>query len=426
MAIKNDKPLSEEERQTAEMAAKDVPAVDDAAPPVDDAAPAAEAVEAEPVETPRQRIARRFNEKRKEEAGDDESGTIYDQAAAEDGAPVVAKPTEDKPAPKPAEEPAADEPIIKLKVHGREIELPHSEVVKQAQISLATSAAERALADLTRQVNEQRANLSPPAPRTATNGDGRQATTPTEPAPTRPTQLDPARLAEIAEDIRNGTDEDASKALLNLVTEITEAVKPAATQPADLARVVSQTVDARIAGNRERETINEALAQFAIDYPEIAGDEDFETVTYRRAVGEMLTDIEKAGASPRKMAELRDANVVEIAAAHSKLRNFTAQDGSQPYAGVVRSYGEVLKAAGDHVRTKIGGRAPQAQKPQPGTTTALSARTDLKRTLTPQPKVTQHRTRASAETPPGGSPDPKSAVQRISQLRRGIRPAAGA
>lgn len=431
-------PATEADKNAAELRTQDTPATDDGIQqPEAGADPEAAASgedgtgqdQPEKAESPRDRLARRYAEKRKEEI-EGQGGTIYDQAAQdEQGAAEAASAAPPAATDDKAPAAGADDPVHKLKVHGREIELPLSEIVKQAQINIATSAAERALNDLTRQVNERRqelANLSKPAPHaTATNGDGRQAAPPPAPAPDKPTQLDPARLAEIAEDIRNGTDEDASQALVKLVTEITEAVKPAAAaQPVDVAKVVAQTIEARLAGDRERDEINSALTEFATNYPEIAGDEDLEVVAYTRAVAEMLSDIEKAGASPKKMAELRAANVTEVATAHRKLRTFVDQSGNQPYAGVVRSYGEVLKAAGDHVRVKYGRTAPAPQQPA-GNGNGLSARTDLKRGLTPQPRTTQHRTQPEAATPPGGKPDTKAAVSRIAALRRGNRPAAG-
>jgi len=433
-------PATEADKNAAELRTQDTPATDDGIQqPEAGADPEAAASgedgagqdQPEKVESPRDRLARRYAEKRKEEI-EGQGGTIYDQAAqdeqgAADAAPAATPAATDDKTPAPAA--GADDPVHKLKVHGREIELPLSEIVKQAQINIATSAAERALSDLTRQINERRqelSSLSKPAPQpTATNGDGRQAAPPPAPAPDKPTQLDPARLAEIAEDIRNGTDEDASQALVKLVTEITEAVKPAAgAQPVDVAKVVTQTIEARLAGEREREEINSALTEFASTYPEIAGNEDLEVVAYTRAVAEMLRDIEKAGASPKKMAELRAANVTEVATAHRKLRTFVDQNGNQPYAGVVRSYGEVLAAAGDHIRAKFGRTAPAPQQPA-GNGNGLSARTDLKRGLTPQPRTTQHRTQAEAAAPPGGRPDAKAAVSKIASLRRGHRPAVG-
>lgn len=435
MATKNDQPLTEEERQTAEMAARETPATDDvvaadgAEAAASDEPVAAEAPEP-PVEkkTARERIAERFNEKRREEVAE-ATGTIYDQAAAEEPAPAEtpapAPTTEDKPATVAPAATAADEPVVKLTVYGREIELPQSEVVKQAQIALATTTAERALADLNRQIREARETVSKPAPQpTATNGDGRQTTTPTDKAPDKPTQLDRARLAEIVEDMRNGTDEDATQALAKLVTEITEAVKPTAqAQPVDVSRVVSSA----LAQEREIAAVDAVMDRFRNDYKDVVGDEELSLIVYQRVVGGMLDDMEKAGASAATIAKLRDANPIDVAIKHNQLRNYTMPDGSRPYFDMVRDREALLRDAGEHVRSKyLGTATPPQPTPQPGNGNGLAARTDLKRTLTPQPRTTQHRTQPEAATPPGGKPDPKAAVSRIAALRRGSRSAVGA
>lgn len=449
MAIKNDKPQTEEERQATEMAVKDTPATDDQAPAAEaDAAVAADADAAvesddkqeEKVESPRDRVARRFAEHRREEMGET-SGTVYDQAAEEEPeqreeAPAAA--TEDKPDTKqpPASEADEDDPVVKLKVHGREIELPLSEVRKQAQINIATSAGERALSDLNRQIQDRRAELdrlSKPAPQdTATNGDGRQAPKPTDKAPAEPIQLDQARLAELAEDFRNGTEEEATKAFSSLVSEIVNAVKASApTEQPDIAEVVARTVDARLLGNQERTTINEALEKFAEDFPVIASHPDLEPAAYTRAVAGMLDDMKQAGVSERRLAELRNTNVTEVVDAHRKLRNFVDKDtGARPFAQHMRSYGDILTEVGNGLMTELRSlsaslSATPGQQPKPrGNGNGLAARTDLKRALPTQPRTTGARTQPEAQTPAGGRPNPKEAVQKIAALRRGTRSVA--
>jgi hypothetical protein len=156
-------------------------------------------------------------------------GTIYDTVEPEPAdaeKPSGEKPAAEaaKPADKPIEKPA-DDPLIKLKVDGREIELPQSEVVRLAQVNTALSDRERRLAALNNEIAAKQKQISERAPAADTTAGRQPSEKPTDTAPAKPTKLDKARLQQIAEDIRSGTDEEAQDAL----AELADAQMPSST-----------------------------------------------------------------------------------------------------------------------------------------------------------------------------------------------------
>lgn len=421
-------PATEGERAEQEMQTQPTPATDDATPAAD-AAPA-QAGEGEgepssepatPPETPRQRVARRFQERRRAEIEGNPLPTLLDEP------PASAEPAALTPGAQPAAQPpapATDDPILKLRIDNRDVELPQSEVIRLAQTNAAIEARGRALAELNLQLNARReelAALSRTAPAADTTGARPRSTEPPLPAPRERTGLDEAQLRDIAERITGGTLEEQTAALGELIA----AVQQPREEP---------DVDGKInAAFRAREAavaVDGMVQEFADSYPDIAADPEFREMAYRRTVGEMLSDLEAAGVKPADMAKLRSAAPLHIANAHRAFREAVNGDGSRAFPNV-RHYKDVLRAAGDGLMAKIGkalpAREPPPQPPpQPRPSNGLAARTELKRALTPTPRATDVRAEPRAETPPGGNPNAKAAVSKIAALRNRGRGAVAA
>ena len=399
-------PASEAEQKAAEMQAGAPPADDPPAQAADtsvgDAASEAAATDdvepGAPPESARDRVARRYAERRQADI---------------DGNPIpIDEPPGAVATPEPPPQPAPEDPILKLKVDGRELELPQSEVIRLAQTNSAIEARGRALAELNLEINRKReelANASRTAPAADTSGARPRPAPPPVHAPREHTGLHEAQLRDIAERITSGTIEEQTAALM----EFAEATRQ---PPAELPDVDGR-INAALAERDQRSAVNDAVAMFGKNYADIRDDTDLQYVAYNRTVAEMLTDLEKAGVQPGDMAKLRGANPIHVARAHRAFNQAVNPDGSRSFPAV-RDYQAVLKSAGDYVMQKFRPGSAPAVQPQPKpATNGLAARTDLKRGLTPTPRASQLRAEPRPDTPPGGNPNAKAAVSKIAALR---------
>jgi hypothetical protein len=265
----------------------------------------------------RAEIRARFREHRGEQ-NDDNTDQISD--FVQEGMPpdfVQAEPQDGDTVTEPAPEPQDGEPpvlpkTIRLKVHGKEIDLPLDEVVKNAQIALASDnildKAKSKLGEID-QLYEQvrsRAQQSSPGGQQA-NPNGQQTEQPTEPL-VDPNQDDGKKFVEA---IQFGDPEEAQR-LFN--EEVTRRVNQTASKT-----VAEQLLNQRMRdeGARAMKVLND----FTEKHSDVANDPRARAVIEQETLRLQAEDLVKIGLDPAKIRpDGQPATAGDIANAHKFYR----------------------------------------------------------------------------------------------------------
>jgi hypothetical protein len=177
---------------------------------------------------------------------------------------------------------------------------------------------------------------------------------------------DADEFRETIEKIQFGDPEEAAQALRDALQR---GVKEALTTETIGQRV--QTVE---------RYIDRAAVEFEEQNQDLVNDEDLADLLYNKALlKEFRKDLVAGGIDPKRV----DAQLGDNVNQAMKVYIAVAADGRVK----VRTPDLMLKAAAEAVRTKFNLPAPSTEpaKPQPGKIPPMSARTDAKRNLAPQP-----------------------------------------
>lgn len=352
---------------------------DDQVPARDDRVAKSETTEAEPAETPRDAMVRRYRELRDAKVpanddGDDDAGDIEQQAPA---AAAAATPSPASPPVKADQPPPASPNDVALE-------------------------ATRALLEQTRtMVEEARALRSPaPAPAPAANDDDNEGSA-TDKASRLAVEDD--RLEEIVERIQIGDKAEGRAALTELI-EIVGSKVHAGMKPDEIGRVVQS----HMAQERVTDELKGAANAFRDKYKGLVADQDLLDTSFRRLDSELRSDLVKIGVPE---ADVRGADSNALMNMHR-----SARLSGKP----VRAYGEIFETVGSTVQSKFAPmlapapaaephrKAPTSQPIQP----VNSERVDRKRQLSAQPRA------AGMRSDPQPQQKPKTRAEVVADMRR--------
>jgi hypothetical protein len=229
----------------------------------------------------------------------------------EDGAPEVPEstleaPTGEQPSPKP--------PTFKVKVNGKEMELSQEDLVKHAQIALASDGLLDTAKAKLKEINELQASLRAPRPAQ----DGHQADPGTQQAEQpQPAAADPnqdEQIAKLIEAIQFGDDPAKARDLLRNTIAGMAGAKP------DQVRQEVQTalVNERMRDDGARTA--KVLESFKKDHPEYATDTRAQAALERTMYDLQAEDLSAIGLDPANLVEGRPTTPADIAAAHKYYR----------------------------------------------------------------------------------------------------------
>lgn len=402
--------------------------------PIDDAADVAAAPEAEraeaegnqpqemvpfrrPFDKDRERIFQRARElaaaaNKEPEAEPEAEPDAVEEAEPE---PVAAKPVA-------AEAPPAlsDDAEIELVVYGTPIKKKVKDLKADAQKLLAADQKfeeAKRIAEEARELLKNAQSRRNPDPDLADQPEGEDNGKPRgrkdAKADQPDIQMDDADLDSIVERIQVGDKEEGRQA----VADLAKLIIKGKTSPIDESKV-NDIVRANISRADTQREIDSALQRFSQQFPEIVGDDEFVDVAIRRVAKELRDDLKQQGVPDDLINKAVDAN--DLARLHSEVKKKGAK---------MRSYDDVLQAAGTHLKSKFGIalKAPTesapvtSPKPQPTPTRApvqstAQQRVEAKRAAIQQPRATGGRAPA-----PSGAPKPKSPTDYIQELRKARR-----
>jgi hypothetical protein len=242
------------------------------------------------------------------------------EAAAPESAPVSsengANDAEGTPEGTPSEDtPAAKPPTFKVKVNGKEMELSQEDLVKHAQIALASDGLLDTAKAKLKEINELQASLRAPRPAQ----DGHQAGQETQPAEQQPqpAAADPnqdEQIAALIEAIQFGDDPAKARDLLRNTIAGMAGAKP------DQVRQEVQTalVNERMRDDGARTA--KVLESFKKDHPEYATDTRAQAALERTMYDLQAEDLSAIGLDPANLVEGRPTTPADIAAAHKYYR----------------------------------------------------------------------------------------------------------
>jgi hypothetical protein len=269
-------------------------------------------------------ITARFRADRNEPETDDIQDFVRSGGLPEDfreaAAPAPAENPPENPEENPEENPpetreAPQPPTFKVKVNGKEMELSQEDLVKHAQIALASdSLLDTAKAKL-KEINELQASIAR-APRPAQ--DGHQAAPETQPA--EQPQPDPAapnqdeQIAKLIEAIQFGDDPAQARELLRNTIAGMAGAKP---------DQVRQEVQNALVNERMRDDgarTAKVLDSFKKDHPEFATDKLAQAALERQMYDLQAEDLVALGLDPANLVEGRATTPADIASAHKYYR----------------------------------------------------------------------------------------------------------
>lgn len=353
------------------------------------AAPADEPARETPAIQPsiREQIAARFKEQRAAE-------TAAFEAPEDEPAAVEDEPT--APAAVVPDTHVIEPPRYRVKVRGNEFEMSREDVLKTAGLSeeeaegipmpaLLRAAQINAAAQdyLTEAKTALKGSRTAQEPATATPAGDDDADAEPDLTPTKRGAPDP-ELAEVVQKIQFGDPEDAAAALEQAVGKMFEKRRTAETE------------------QQHRNATEKAVSDFMAANPDIAADPLGTDLLYVSAMHAIKDDLLKLGASPADV-EQAVANPAQAVEAHA-----IARMKGLP----VRSPEDILRQAAGRVRQVMPAAGAST------TTTATSAapsRTDVKRSLTPQPR--QATVSAAAAPPPAQAKSSSSIVMAMRKSR---------
>lgn len=365
-----------------------------------DQAPAGEASQTpkpeDQPEDPRAAIARRYQENRKRANATDEADEPVAEAAPP--APVVATPA-------PQERDGDKE--ITLKIDGREVKKPMSEVIALAQ---QTVAGDNRLEETKRLLREAQAlrgqpkdtehQPSPGDEKTTQPDSGSEDKSQVEHKPRR--DLNPEKLKGIVERIQVGDTDEGTQALQELIEVVRDSGE--SFNPAKVGELVQQ----HLIRTQTQEEINTALAGFVKDYPDLAKDEVLADAGRTVLRQELIKDLKSVGASDAEIDKIKH-DPRALAAAQRELR----------VAGhSVRSYADILGAVGKTMVDRFNIKPATSQisdthKPQTVREPAPSQeRLDRKRAAPQQPRTAGVRSQIAQ------APQPKTKKDVVADMRK--------
>jgi hypothetical protein len=233
-------------------------------------------------------------------------------APAEDVASDVASVASADIAPDIAPKPQT----FKVKVNGKEMELSQEDLVKHAQIALASdNILDTAKAKL-REINELESSIRTRATRPAQ--DGHQAAPETQPAePPQPAPADPnqdEQIAKLIEAIQFGDDPAQARELLrNTIASMSAKPDQVRTE------VQNALVNERMRDDGARTA--KVLDTFRKDHPEFATDPLAQAALERQMYDLQAEDLRALGLDPANLVEGRPTTPADIASAHKYYRS---------------------------------------------------------------------------------------------------------
>lgn len=303
------------------------------------------------------------------------------------GLDVEAKEQPEKPSSEVKPAPAED-PIIEQTINGQKVSMPLSEWLSTARQNLAASDN---LAQ-SKEILKAAKNLAKAHPEAESHGN--EDETKAKPGTERgkPPTADRAKLVSAVEAIQTGSPEEGAEVLAELLT--------AGPSPDEMRAIAEATVEQREAATEA----NRALTELAREYPDLAKDNELSTIVIQRTVSGMVDALEKAGADPEHIAQIKGRpdwvrDYYHEARKHPQLRQ------------TLRSPADIARDAAKAVNDKyvVPFKQPQP-KPEPGRAGRIEVspeREARKADLPRQPRS------ASLRSAPGGK-----AEQSVTDKRR--------
>lgn len=398
--------------KTQKTEAKGDPA-NDVMPPIDDeieteikAEPAPEAPEPEKAAKPepvgddgRTEIARLYRERRDAEKASEQANAESAEPAPEtedEGEKTQDEADSDAGDKKPQRE-AQESEFEELIVNGERVRKTKDEVKALAQIALASNnilSEAKQLREEAREMRKQAAHQplhdADPEPIES------PAETKTEHKPGL--EIDQETMRRIVDRIQIGDADEGAQALAELVQLVNQA-QPAASQVS--AEQVGQLVRQQLVQQETQKDIDAALKDFGSKYADIAQDSEYSVLALDLVAREMRKDLKTVGLSDEDLAPIgNDAR--QLAFLHRQAK----ANGHQ-----VRSYGEVLNSIGDHMTTKFNLKRSQPQQQQRTQAPITADRAARKLQVQQQPRT------AGARVPAPQAPKPKTALEKIEEMR---------
>ena len=335
----------------------------------------------------------------------------------EDGEEPEAEEPKAEEAKEPVKEPE-DDPLVTLKVNGKTIELPRSEVVAMAQKNMA---ADDNFAESKRLVAEAKQLLEKVSAREP--GDSpHQGTDPIAVAPgqpeTRQTKRDPEMVRSVVESIQAGTPEEAEAELQRLLDSLTSQNE--SQSPDQVRQVATEAARAVSLETQAQGDIDRALTANAERFPDIAA------VTDPR-IGRMIVDdtlqavvggLKSVGYSDADLQGHSYDNLVRNYAMLRRNPNFA--DGrklksledivGEVSQDILDSYVRPLQTARNGSQTKPG-------QEQPARVVVSSERAGRRAQAQPQPRSAPMRTDMTRVGQPNTRQDNSSIVQQMAKER---------
>lgn len=342
------------------------------------------------------------------EEGDEEP---EDEAApgASDGkepAPAVQEPPAARAVPAAAN---ADDPLIKIKVDGVEIELPRSEIIAKAQMNLAADARLREANSI---LDAAKAANSRPAP-TAAQPDNAGVDKGATPAPdtVRRTKRDPSQLIDVVDRLQAGSPEEGAVALAELL-ETVENDREARQSPQDVAT----TVNAALLNRDAHNDVQQALAATAQEFPDIAkaNDPDLPDLMARKVDREVSAQLKTLGYTD---AEL-NVPLGDKINGYARLRRDPAYPDGRKLTDIKEIFRKVSTEIQDkYVRPRTVPEPSTEPGKQPGRVGVSPERAARKAQVQPQPRSASVRTDMTQIGQANKRRDPSTVVQDMARSR---------
>lgn len=279
----------------------------------------------------------------------------------------------------------ADDTKIRVKVNGEEREVTVEELRRNYQIEQAARQRMQSASEMQRQAAALLENARAEAARIANANQNAPAGTAAAQADTGNDDVD-----KLAEALAYGSKDTIKEALARALKGQSGTQQAPALTP----DVVQAEVDKRVRAWQIASEARNDLQTFADRHPDVAKDEDLQTVVAQRAQRMMLEDLETVGADPRVLASLTPAQI-----------GFYHREAAR--LGYARPTMTIFDTAAKEVKAKFA----------PPVTQTLQARKDAKAGL---PKPTPA---ASIRAPAPPPPKPKTPADIIAEERasRGLR-----
>lgn len=266
---------------------------------------------------------------------------------------------------------------VPIKVHGVEIQMDLADAVRIAQESLAAGQTlDTAKARADEMLREAAVNRGD-AP--GAQQPEQKPTDPNDPAPSK-TKMDPARLISAVEQVQVGTTEEGAQLLASAIDEeLDRRLAGITPKPID-----DESVEQALVRREAKKQAETALQDFSERYVGIAQNEDTIDLVMKQLNREMLKDFERIGMSPENLARAK-ADPALLVEGFVELSHKPNPKTGKPWG--LRSYAELLDAAGDEVSQRFNLEVRAKPGAEPGHLTVdLANRRAAKNALPQQPR----------------------------------------